>query len=265
MLPAGLWFSVQEEWTLEVPVDEAKVAKSHRDALAILQAAADRGGVIRTQELRQAVDPALLERYLPYLQNKHYLRSNRTFDRRVRDKSEEIASLAVPWEEAVQYAQSKARSAPMQREVLTLLAQLGSVSAKELCYFTGATMATVRRLERLGFLSLSLRPVFRTPLPPPGDPVPLPVLNESQNAAYTGLAALQDREKPGAALLYGVTGSGKTSVYVRLIARTLEQGEKRRAPGAGDCPDTSAHCHAGGLLRQDRGRAPQRAAGHRAL
>ena len=171
MLPAGLWFSVQEEWTLEVPVDEAKVAKSHRDALAILQAAADRGGVIRTQELRQAVDPALLERYLPYLQNKHYLRSNRTFDRRVRDKSEEIASLAVPWEEAVQYAQSKARSAPMQREVLTLLAQLGSVSAKELCYFTGATMATVRRLERLGFLSLSLRPVFRTPLPPPGDPV----------------------------------------------------------------------------------------------
>ena len=224
MLPAGLWFSVQEEWTLEVPVDEAKVAKSHRDALAILQAAADRGGVIRAQDLRQAVDPALLERYLPYLQNKHYLRSNRTFDRRVRDKSEEIASLAVPWEEAVQYAQSKARSAPMQREVLTLLAQLGSVSAKELCYFTGATMATVRRLERLGFLSLSLRPVFRTPLPPPGDPVPLPVLNESQNAAYTGLAALQDREKPGAALLYGVTGSGKTSVYVRLIARTLEQG-----------------------------------------
>ena len=224
MLPAGLWFSVQEEWTLEIPVDEAKVAKSHRDALAILQAVADRGGVIRAQELRQAVDPALLERYLPYLQNKHYLRSNRTFDRRVRDKSEEIASLAVPWEEAVQYAQSKARSAPMQREVLTLLAQLGSVSAKELCYFTGATMATVRRLERLGFLSLSLRPVFRTPLPPPGDPVPLPVLNESQNAAYTGLAALQDREKPGAALLYGVTGSGKTSVYVRLIARTLEQG-----------------------------------------
>ena len=224
MLPAGLWFSVQEEWTLEIPVDEAKVAKSHRDALAILQAVADRGGVIRAQELRQAVDPALLERYLPYLQNKHYLRSNRTFDRRVRDKSEEIASLAVPWEETVQYAQSKARSAPMQREVLTLLAQLGSVSAKELCYFTGATMATVRRLERLGFLSLSLRPVFRTPLPPPGDPVPLPVLNEAQDAAYQGLAALQDREKPGAALLYGVTGSGKTSVYVRLIARTLEQG-----------------------------------------
>lgn len=225
MLPAGLWFTMQEEFTLDVPPAEAKVAKSHRDALAILQVLADHGGAIRGQELRQLISTELLERYLPYLQKKKYLHSNVSYDRRVRDKAEEIAALAVPWEEAVQYAEMKARSAPMQKEVLTLLAQLGSASAKELCYFTGASMTTIRRLERLGYLSLTMRPVFRTPLPEDVPPQPLPVLTDEQETAFAGLSRQMDREKPGAALLYGVTGSGKTSVYVRLIARALEQGK----------------------------------------
>ncbi|MBO5868329.1 MAG: primosomal protein N', partial [Oscillospiraceae bacterium] len=34
------------------------------------------------------------------------------------------------------------------------------------------------------------------------------------------------QENPGAALLYGVTGSGKTSVYIRLISHCLEQGKQ---------------------------------------
>ena len=61
------------------------------------------------------------------------------------------------------YAASKGRSAPLQKEILTLLSQLDSVSVKELCYFTGASMATVRRLEQLGYLRLDLRPVLPEP------------------------------------------------------------------------------------------------------
>ncbi|MFR1232257.1 MAG: hypothetical protein ACLSCQ_00720 [Evtepia gabavorous] len=42
-------------------------------------------------------------------------------------------------------------------------------------------------------------------------------LNEAQQAAYEGLRALMNGGKPEAALLYGVTGSGKTQVYLHLI------------------------------------------------
>ena len=49
-------------------------------------------------------------------------------------------------------------------------------------------------------------------------------LNEQQQAAYEGLAALMDRDEPQAALLYGVTGSGKTQVYLHLIQKTLAEG-----------------------------------------
>ena len=51
-------------------------------------------------------------------------------------------------------------------------------------------------------------------------------LNEEQQAAFDGLAAQMESENPGAALLYGVTGSGKTSVYIKLIRRCLEAGKQ---------------------------------------
>ena len=52
------------------------------------------------------------------------------------------------------------------------------------------------------------------------------ILNPEQQAAFEGLCAQMARETPGSALLYGITGSGKTSVYIRLIRHCLEQGKQ---------------------------------------
>ena len=51
------------------------------------------------------------------------------------------------------------------------------------------------------------------------------MLNEEQQACFEGLASQMAQEEPGTALLYGVTGSGKTSVYIRLIQTCLEKGK----------------------------------------
>ena len=50
------------------------------------------------------------------------------------------------------------------------------------------------------------------------------MLNAEQQAAFEGLDALAAAERPAAALLYGVTGSGKTQVYLRLIYEALARG-----------------------------------------
>jgi primosomal protein N' (replication factor Y) len=50
-------------------------------------------------------------------------------------------------------------------------------------------------------------------------------LNEEQQAAFNGLSEKMDAIDPGIALLYGVTGSGKTSVYLKLIQKCLENGK----------------------------------------
>ena len=59
---------------------------------------------------------------------------------------------------------------------------------------------------------------------PEVESAPPPELNEQQQAAFEGLSALAAAGKPAAALLYGVTGSGKTQVYIRLIRQVLDRG-----------------------------------------
>ena len=59
----------------------------------------------------------------------------------------------------------------------------------------------------------------------PFDPQPLTLSEEQQKAFATLLPDLED-DKPHAALLHGVTGSGKTVVFLKLIERTLELGRR---------------------------------------
>jgi primosomal protein N' (replication factor Y) len=147
------------------------------------------------------------------------------YHRKTGDKTEKIATLASSAEEAMDYAAKRPKSAAMQRAVLELLCSVGSVAVKELCYFTGASTATVKRLEKLGYLTLSDREVLRCrEIKPVKLNGPLQ-LNEEQQAAYAGLCAQMEAPQPGIALLYGVTGSGKTSVYLKLIQKCLENGK----------------------------------------
>ena len=50
-------------------------------------------------------------------------------------------------------------------------------------------------------------------------------LNDEQSLVFTKLKPLMESGSPEAALLYGVTGSGKTLVYIKLIESTLSQGK----------------------------------------
>ncbi len=53
---------------------------------------------------------------------------------------------------------------------------------------------------------------------------PPPALSEEQERAYRSVEELLEKREPGAALLHGVTGSGKTSVILAAIEKTLEMG-----------------------------------------
>ena len=226
MLPAGLWFREVERFALapDVPWQDAKVRDDNQRL--VCQMLEDLGGEADEDALKKTLpDETAREEAIKALLKKKWITRQSDFLRRTGDKSELIATLAASAEEAMEFASHRPKSAAMQKAVLELLAQVGSSSVKELCYFTGASNATVRRLETLGYLTLSQRPVLRCrEIKPAKLDGPL-VLSPEQTCVFQGLSEQMEADKPGVALLYGVTGSGKTSVYLKLIERCLEAGK----------------------------------------
>ena len=222
ILPAGLWFDTRASYSLTETREWKEKTIRKPGAVEILELLEQLGGTAKEQELEAlGLTREALEEALKYLAGKKWISAQQEYLRRGRDKTEKIATLAASAEEAREYA----LRSPKQRSVLEMLSNLGQVSVKELCYFTGATPAMVRRLEEKGYVNLTDRPVLRcreiVPTPLDG---PL-VLNQEQETCFEGLRQRMAGENPGVALLYGVTGSGKTSVYIRLIRECLEDGK----------------------------------------
>ena len=224
ILAAGVWFREKSRYAVVPGTDWRHAAARRPGALAVMQTLESLGGSAELETLRKQFSPDALDDALRYLLKKKLVSCDTNHARRVHDKTERIVGLGVSAEEALAYAQTKRRSAAMQCAVLEMLAALGECAAKELCYFTGATNATLNRLEQLGYLVSREQEELRCKIAAPDRPAAPIVLNEEQQAAFDGLSAQYAQGKPGVALLYGVTGSGKTSVYLRLISRSLTDG-----------------------------------------
>ena len=162
MLPAGLWFRTKE--TLSLTEDRSWKEKTIRkegakDLLIFLE---ELGGEAEEEAVRSRFpEEAVLADVIGYLAKKKWITARKEFLRRGGDKTEKIAALAVSGTEAVEYASRRPKSAAMQKSVLELLASVGSAAAKDVCYYTGASMATLTRLEKLGYVTLTERPVLR--------------------------------------------------------------------------------------------------------
>ncbi len=145
-------------------------------------------------------------------------------ERRVGDKTQKFAALAASAEDIMEVAAHKHMSAPKQEAILNFLAAVGEAAVTDILAFTGASSTSVTALEKQGLITTSVREVYRRPVrafEPEAEPIEL---TEEQTRAFDGLLRLMRSGKPTAALLYGVTGSGKTSVYIRLVQETLRDG-----------------------------------------
>ncbi len=227
MLPAGLWFSLQDTWCIADGIDKEKAYDAAgrsgiaRDLLDILYA---NGGNVEIGRLRDAFGTRDPNPALKMLSDQDVLSLETSATRGVGDKTEQVAYLAVPPEEALAQVTPQRKRAPLRYAVVELLAGIGSASSREICYFTGASANTLRSLAKSGLVTLEKREVLRRVQRQKVEPAEPVVLNEDQQKAYNALEELMLDSKPSAALLYGVTGSGKTQVYLKLIRCALDQG-----------------------------------------
>jgi primosomal protein N' (replication factor Y) (superfamily II helicase) len=111
-------------------------------------------------------------------------------------------------------------------EILDHLLAEGELSAAQLRERFGSCSTQLNRLVELGAATLAEREVYRDPFRAEsfGHDAPLP-LNEEQQAAFSRISAAIDSRSFAPFLLHGVTGSGKTEVYLQSIAVALAAGK----------------------------------------
>lgn len=115
---------------------------------------------------------------------------------------------------------------PRQKDVYQVLADAGEVSEKELCYFTGASSSVIKALADKGAAETFQYEVYRRPESFSGQEDESDwVLSSSQQQVLEELTREYENAGDGrrCGLLYGVTGSGKTSVFMKLIEHVLSQ------------------------------------------
>lgn len=224
MLPAGLWFKRRNTYRLTQDLSWQGKALRKETARQVLLTLQSLGGSAEESALEKLFSAEALDDAIVYLLKKKWLSSDLEYTRKLGDKQEKLVTLSVPAEQAMEYAMRPGAGA-LQRSVLELLCKVGSAAVKDVCYYTGATPAALKRLEKAGFVELSQREVLRCrEIRKAGVSGEL-LLNAQQQAAFDGLNAQMREESPKPALLYGVTGSGKTSVYIRLISENAKRGK----------------------------------------
>ncbi|MBW2369731.1 MAG: primosomal protein N', partial [Deltaproteobacteria bacterium] len=215
-LPSGL--NLHETVTIELTQSGKRIVEAGGNGpfeQRVLEALAD--GPIRLNVLSRRVDgmvPASMIQSMVRAGKVEKIR--RLTGGRVRSR---LARFVAP----VANPSATARITPQRRKILDLLSRCGEMPVKALSGHVPTAGHLVGPMAKAGLLTIHQKPVYRDPF---GDPISRdtpPVLTSEQEKAVS--AVLKSLGNGFAAyLLSGVTGSGKTEVYLHLAATAVAKG-----------------------------------------
>ncbi|MDE5771547.1 MAG: primosomal protein N' [Ruminococcus sp.] len=117
---------------------------------------------------------------------------------------------------------------PKQKTVVKFLEENGTASSKETAYMCGVTLVVITNLVRNGAAEEYEMETFRhvEDFSEGRADINETVLSDEQQNAYNIISEQVHKRKPAVFLLHGVTGSGKTSVFEKLISDTVSDGRQ---------------------------------------
>lgn len=239
MLPPGVAQQAETLYALtpDAPAEPpADLSPAERRLFALLR----RRGPLRSRQLDRHMPRQVWQRTVERLLRRGWLSRRPVLaPPRVRPRRVRTVALAVPPAEAQarreQVAPARFPQALARRQALldALLRAGEPLDATWLYAETGATLADLKALAKQGLVRLDEAPRWRDPLADAVPPTPAtpPPLTAAQRAAWAPIraalrAAAQGTPPAKPFLLHGVTGAGKTEIYLRAVAETLAQGRQ---------------------------------------
>ena len=209
ILPAGMQLQIVQKTVLVQPKPNVQLSDEEERYYQILNTASTPAAF--QKRLHHSLAANLLEKGL--------LQQVSTAKSRVQESKVKLLSLADPLPER--------KMTPKQQSLVKLLQECGTLPEKEACRRCGITKAVVQSTEKNGLLVCEMRVAE-----PIAEDVPVTesleqvILTEEQESVMEQVLQKVLAEETAYFLLHGVTGSGKTRVFQKLIAETLKQGKQ---------------------------------------
>ena len=218
MLPAGINYRLSLEYSVSADLGDRfyDLSDEYRRIVTIIRS---KNNKVEKHHLLQELgyaDSSVLDQ----MEAEGILYKNDAALRRIGDKTIKMIRLSDDAETLLQGMKLSAK----QESVIDLLSTVGSASVKEVCYYTGVTTSVPDTLVRKNIAVYYDDEVFRVPRSSVSDKREI-TLTEEQQKAYDELSTLYHSDKPEVSLLYGITGSGKTSVFFKLIEQASSDGK----------------------------------------
>ncbi|MBQ7047114.1 MAG: primosomal protein N' [Oscillospiraceae bacterium] len=222
MLPTGINHRIVRSFCARPDVPSEKLEALSPDERRVYEYLLSRSGYIKPESFLKVMGLDISSDIPERLLKKGILAAN---DDAVRNLSDNVVKMV-----RLCTFEPDMKLTKKQQEVVDVLCDTGTVSVREICYFTGFTPSVVYALEKKGIVECFDQEVLRSVRSNYADLGSYDSddieLTDEQQKAFDGL--LNDYNSNGGktSLLYGVTGSGKTSVYLKLIDEVLASGKE---------------------------------------
>ena len=151
---------------------------------------------------------------------------NKNIDSRVKDKTLNFVYLKKDIEEIEEDIENKVIKSEKQKRVLNFLIQNEGIQTTELEIITDTTNAVLKALEKKEYIEIIEEKVERNPfLNKDIKPTKKLKLTEEQQNAFNKIDETINNNENKEFLLYGVTGSGKTEIYLQLIEKIIQKNK----------------------------------------
>ncbi len=218
MIPSGLHINVKAMVSLVETDSLPELTKEQQHALSTLK---ELGGVANPLDI--SIRLGLSDLRIWYsLKRLGLVAFNEKPGRRVSDEITTMVRLSE-----TQNDLTNLKLTPKQQKIIDFLESNTEVSLKELLYFTGVSRSVSDLLENKEYIEYFDIRTYRDPMRTEEYDGPMRFeLSQEQQKVYDGIRALIDKREGAACLLEGVTGSGKTPVYIELSRYVQSTGRQ---------------------------------------
>ncbi|MEG2051179.1 MAG: primosomal protein N' [Oscillospiraceae bacterium] len=221
-LPTGINLKTTVSYIAVVGFDSDKIEQLKSDERQVMEYLINKRVYVSKKKIISEMGFLEENDVLERLLKKELVLRNYDAVRKINDASVKMVRLAISGNEL---EEAIAKLTKKQKSVINLLIDVGSASVKEICYFTGVTSAVINAVESKGIVEIYEHEILRNPYESKKvtDTSEI-ILTQEQQAAFENLLNQYNEGKGSASLLYGITGSGKTQVFLKMIDCVSKSG-----------------------------------------